>query len=271
MMKQHVRSSRRCSYSDPFPYVPPSCFYYVCVFVKDVQPEAENHRLDMFRSVGAQCAVFCDCMRSNPLIVSGRRNVNARQCMTEGCNSREKYCCSNFGCRTRVCENCFNNMSRDGESVTLQPPTGADDVDSMIGASFGEDDDEGEGIDEDKAQSFVEEEVDDDDANEDCLDSDEYSDAEECVDVDDDCISSFSDQWKEDDRDNPFEDSEVDRSGEDSSYDSEINFTGADISVEVGEGDDPFEDYVSICDLLFLALAYLPSSYRCLLSCCLKL
>jgi hypothetical protein len=257
MMKQYVQGNLTCEagIKDPYPDLPPSCFYYVCVFVKVTQPEAEDYRLDMFRSVGAQCTVFCDCMISNPLIVSGRKKGSSRRCIMEGCSSREKYCCSNFGCRTRICEGCFNSLCRDGDSVTLHPPLAEDDEEQEA-AGGDEDDvsDAGDGLNEDEGGEGEFEEEDDgdgDDVNEDCLDSDEYSNVDESVDLDDDI--SVSDEWEQDDRDNPDEESEMEmdssQSGEDSHYnhsDDEDDLTGTDVRVEVGEQADPYEDYVSL-------------------------
>jgi len=258
MMKQHVQ---RCGspYKDPFPDLPESCFYYVCVFVKVEQPIAKDYRVDMFRCVGAQCTVFCNCLPANPLIVSGKKKSTCRECMTEGCKSPEKYCCSNFGCTTRICEECFKGMCSNGGTVTLQPPMVEGESDDQIAAAAAHDDDDDDDNDSPLAEddSDVEDEIEDPFA--DCLDSDEYSDCG------DDESSVDSSCWEEDDRDS-VEDSEFDDSSEyesssSSSYAAELDESGEEDSggarqydsdadsaapvARVEESDDPYEEYVS--------------------------
>lgn len=284
MMKQHVQARGRTSVlDDPYPQdLPDSCFYYVCVFVKDVQPVAEEYRLDMFRSIGAQCNVFCGCMNANPLIVCGRKKDRRRRCMIVGCKTREKYGCSNYGCRTRVCEECFNGMSSGGERVTLQPPADEDDDQSTGSCDNAApqppvveaDDDQLDHVPDDDGYK---DDGDDEEVDEDCLDSGEYSDVEEEIDMDDEDdeeqISGCHD-WDADDAD------ELDECCVDDEFDGEAmaheddsccyedpcdlhvqgdryccdedpcdldvpsDLTGRDVDVGV-EDCDPYEDYVS--------------------------
>jgi len=284
MMKQHVQARGRTSVlDDPYPQdLPDSCFYYVCVFVKDVQPVAEEYRLDMFRSIGAQCNVFCGCMNANPLIVCGRKKDRRRRCMIVGCKTREKYGCSNYGCRTRVCEECFNGMSSGGERVTLQPPADEDDDQSTGSCDNAApqppvveaDDDQLDHVPDDDGYK---DDGDDEEVDEDCLDSGEYSDVEEEIDMDDEDdeeqISGCHD-WDADDAD------ELDECSVDDEFDGEAmaheddsccyedpcdlhvqgdryccdedpcdldvpsDLTGRDVDVGV-EDCDPYEDYVS--------------------------
>jgi len=253
MMKQYVQAQSSLMVKDPFPVLPPSSFYYVCVYVKNVQPQANDFRLDMFRSVGAQCAVFCSCMKINPLILCGRKKANRRRCMRDGCESHEKYSCSNFGCNTRVCDECFKNMANSGEDVVLDPPVGEQN-DEFIDFR------DGNGLNEDNNVIGIDGEEGDweelnrhDDVNDDdYLDSDEYSDVIEGIDENDDDEFCLDDGWMEDDADEPDEHVDIDPlAGEESHHDRESldgesdDCVGMDVNVGEAGSSDAYEDYVS--------------------------
>ena len=124
LMMQHVSNGQ-----DAFPETLPfGAFYYITVYVKLSAFCADDFRLDMHRSLGGQCSVFCGCSEKNPLIVSGAVKggkdkgdieLNVRKCIRTGCNEDEKYVCSRFGCDTRICGACFSELSNKDETVTI--------------------------------------------------------------------------------------------------------------------------------------------------------
>ena len=266
--------------ADPYPEeIPESSFYYVCVFAKDVEPEAEDYRLDMFQSVGAQTSVLCGCMSANPLIVCGRRKEHRRRCMSTGCNAREKYCCSNYGCRSRLCQKCFDSKLNEGGTVIVSPPIAAeDDFSTANNASDGafedsdeeeEDDDEDYPLDGDVFRGGGDggSGEEDDDVEDYLLDSDEYSDMEEDIDAEDDINGSW-DEVEEEEEDLEEDEEEEDEveyadSGEEDILD-DIVLLGedeiesfADTGIGVADPDDAYDNVVSTQNFRFLGTACL--------------
>jgi hypothetical protein len=77
-----------------FPKTPSNCFQYVTVYVRRKKLDAYNYKLDMHKSLGGQCQVFCDCKKDigdNPLIVCGKSDKERRLCMCLGCKEKEYY------------------------------------------------------------------------------------------------------------------------------------------------------------------------------------
>ena len=85
------------------------CDWYVTVFINLVSPIAEEYRLQVAKSLGGQVKVFCDCSKSNPLIVSRRRKKDKRKCMNGNCGGLERFICSDVECGTKICEKCYND------------------------------------------------------------------------------------------------------------------------------------------------------------------
>lgn len=119
MMTQHVHSHSR--QSDEFPSLPDGAFQYVTLYVRAENDISESYHLDFFRSIGIQCQVFCNCCEINPLIISGQKNVNKKECMTDGCKNKEKYICGKLGCSSRVCGDCFDSYNKERTPVFLTP------------------------------------------------------------------------------------------------------------------------------------------------------
>ncbi len=264
MMKQYVHG-HEVTGADPFPMMPHSCFYYICVYVKEDRLEAENYKLDMLKSIGAQSAVSCSCMDINPLILCGRRNADRRKCMTPGCKKVEKYCCNTYRCRTRICEDCYSKMCDGRVSIVLDPPCA--DAES-VGTSAGvnvvglgtESHDHGDWAqDEESNTSGTVDDVGvgvdflndaDDDRSEDMFfESDEYSDTKEEIDLEDENEFHDINLWHLDDADLSRSGSEC-SSVEGDSYhdmhslgnDSADELLGMDVGVAV-DGDS--DEYVS--------------------------
>lgn len=253
-MMTQCEEVRMESLTDPFPQeLPDECFYYVCVYVKDVQPEAEEFRLDMFRSVGTQCSVLCGCMNANPLIMCGRKRGERRRCMSDGCNSREKYCCSNFGCHTRLCEKCFSDNLSSGGVVILDPP--ADDQTSTSYSDDGtleeeQDDEEEDEVDEEGDEVPVDGDAcmeEGDQFQDDLQDSDEYPDSPEGIDVDDDFSTSDMYDGDEVEGEDEQEDDVIDDelSHFEGNADEEMDeFVGMDVDLGMGDHSE-YDHFVS--------------------------
>ena len=112
---------------DAFPTMPSKAFEYVVVYTRVGDVEVENFKLDMHRSLGGQCSLFCDCQDGckQPLIMSGMIEQERRDCMSTNCKKRELYMCSRAGCNTRVCKSCFEGLELNGKGkhVVLSPDT----------------------------------------------------------------------------------------------------------------------------------------------------
>ena len=174
-MRQYVHQKDKIYGSDPFPKLPKKAFCYIVVYVNAKQSELEKYRLDMYRSVGTQGDVFCNCTNDNPLIVCGKSPDEKRCCMMDKCNKVETYTCGRLGCTTRICKDCFMVMNKGPGPITvLTPPTigASEDVHPAETPQASDNDEECEfdGID------CHEDNKEDEYTN--CLNSDEYDDPE---------------------------------------------------------------------------------------------
>jgi len=109
---------------DLFPELPSEDFYYVVLYARVKEFVVEEYKLDMHRSLGGQCSIFCNCREDEkPLIESGGDERKKRNCMSLNCTKREGYMCPQKGCKTRICSRCFNDKVRmsDGSRVLLWP------------------------------------------------------------------------------------------------------------------------------------------------------
>ena len=176
-MRQYVhgKDKNHCT-TDPLPKLPRKAFRYIIVYVKVKEFEAEKYRLDMYRSVGTQCDVFCNCTNENPLIVCGTSPENKRCCMMDKCTKVEMYTCGRLGCTTRVCEDCYRAMNRAvGPITVLSPPTteSSEEINTdhspqvLDNTDNADDDDDHVDPDEEISEDY-----------EDCLDTDEYCDSD---------------------------------------------------------------------------------------------
>ena len=247
MMKQHVRGLG-VEGADPFPRLPGDSFYYICVYVKECQPLAENYKIDMLKTVGAQCAVLCSCMEVNPLIISGRRKEDKRACMTPGCNKVEKYCCNTYKCKTRICEECYADLAGERGSVVIDPPSD-DENDSGVGSGSGHSISESEDSEVDGGNSGDEvedqsgEEILDEDIEGSLFESDDYSNCSEAIDV------AGEDDFGDDDDESCCSDSsrsscnrldDLHSLGRNESLDDLVG-----MDVETDQKGDDFDEYVS--------------------------
>lgn len=172
----------------------PDGFQYVTLFVRVDRCMEDSYHIDFYKSIGAQCVVFCGCSELNPLLISGVRPCMKRRCMTDGCEKKEKYCCGKPGCATRICSQCFSGYEMEGNPVILSPECSSDDDDEIVSRgdfleesedeSYEEDDEDESSDDNDLSFNNsgewypdVEDQIDssaDADTEDDILDSDEY-------------------------------------------------------------------------------------------------
>jgi len=110
---------------------------YLVVYVL-VSPDTnvEEYKLDLLTSFGGQRKVTCGCERSetNPVIITGVRKEERRQCMEKNCSKPEKYICPKVGCETRLCTSCFKSWHEwsveHNKLCVLRPGTDEDASDS---------------------------------------------------------------------------------------------------------------------------------------------
>jgi len=108
--------------NDTYPHLPSRATYYVVVYVRLEEVEVENYKLDLHRSVGGQCTVFCNCNgRQNPLIVSGMMDQERRKCMSQSCKKCENYMCPVKDCKTRLCFKCLETKSASLKPHIISP------------------------------------------------------------------------------------------------------------------------------------------------------
>lgn len=123
LMKQYVgcRSDRA---PDSFPVFPTTASLFVTVYCKNENKLSDTYRFDLYRSLGMQCQVMCNCdaNEDSPLIVSCRRGEDRCCCSTENCSGKEKYVCPKADCNTAVCGRCFDNYSKEEGCTILCPP-----------------------------------------------------------------------------------------------------------------------------------------------------
>ena len=109
---------------DTYPDLPSHATYYVVVYVRLEELEVENYKLDLHRSVGGQCSVFCNCNGSeNPLIISGMMDQERRNCISQSCKKRENYMCPIKNCKTRLCFKCLETRSVSQKRHVISPST----------------------------------------------------------------------------------------------------------------------------------------------------
>lgn len=161
---------------DVYPALPTG-FQYVTLFVRVDRCMEDSYHMDFFKSIGAQCDVFCSCSELNPLLISGARPCMKRQCMTDGCEKKEKYCCGKSGCATRICSQCFSTYEKEGSPVFLRPE-GSSNVDdeNLSHADIME-----ESEDESYEEDVEDESCDDNDLSFDCS-GEWYPDVEDQID-----------------------------------------------------------------------------------------
>ena len=202
-----TKHTSHCDEND-FPLLPRGCFRYVTLYVKSTVKQVEDYKLELHRSLGGQCKIFCSCSNS-PLIITGTRRSEKRKCMLDGCDNWEKYICSQCFCQTRLCKHCFDyTMKLDGEQIIKHTHHRVDEVMERDGDDKGEEDSEDEEFDSEEesvGQSMS-----------DFLNSDEYS------------FSSFQDRGGQLNGNNntlPFEEL---RDDEEEDLDGEEYFAGDD-------------------------------------------
>jgi hypothetical protein len=90
------------------------CYRYLIVYVRIKDFVVEEFKLDMHKSLGGQCRVFCKCLGINlpntPLILVGTRREKRSYCASCGKN-REKYHCPVPGCSTSICKKCYDEIN----------------------------------------------------------------------------------------------------------------------------------------------------------------
>jgi hypothetical protein len=153
VMTQYVMPSlQRKENLDPFPSLPSNCVFFVTVYVKVDNKISDSYRYDLYRSLGVQTKVSCNCEEGlSPLVVSGRQQKDKRKCTSAGCNRKEGYTCPRPHCATRICSKCFENHSKSIENVILERTSANEDEDVLMDdEAFDDgDDNDREGIDPD--------------------------------------------------------------------------------------------------------------------------
>jgi len=222
------------SEGDVYPVLPRDAFQYATLFVRVDKGMEDSYHLDFYRSIGSQCDVFCGCSDLNPLLLSpGAKRSSKRECVTNGCNKKEKYFCGKVGCSTRICAQCFAAYEKEGRPVILSPTRSVDDVEDERGLE-NISDDESDGSSEGGdwyPDSEDQVDVDDDDDTEgEFFDSDEYYSSSDLGGNDDDGGGG------DDDDDDDMNDDEFDgfNNEEDDSVVS-VDFRDSD---DEGEGSD---------------------------------
>lgn len=142
IMTQHVRSITEDESLDEYPKLPKDMFRYVTVFVRVEEFQVSEYKLDLMRSLGIQCSLFCGCCpgEETPLIVSGKGKAEKRQCMSPNCNAMENYTCPKARCRSRVCTSCFKKMTSGGKTCTLRNDNTTNMILNSLEGSNNEDD-----------------------------------------------------------------------------------------------------------------------------------
>ena len=123
LMKQYV-GRRSDTEPDSFPVFPSTASLFVTVYCKKVNKLSDTYRFDLYRSLGMQCQVMCNCDQheDSPLIVSCRRGEDRLSCSTRNCSGKEKYVCPKAHCNTAVCGKCFDHYSKKEGCTILDPP-----------------------------------------------------------------------------------------------------------------------------------------------------
>ena len=144
--------------ADTFPALPGDCSFYVVLYARVKQFEVEEYKLDMHRSLGGQCSVFCDCNEAeSPLIVAGTMEQEKRNCTTRGCKRREGYMCPVDGCSTRICGRCFQDLSSPSNSKRVVLSREPEDISSSAnGIDLGRCNDHHRGEDSDSVDEPIE-------------------------------------------------------------------------------------------------------------------
>ena len=131
---------------DKFPEeIDKSSDMFVVVYVKCLEVNVEEYRMDMHSSLGGQCCLFCLCDNSKkePFLPTNLRRKDRTLCSVEGCNRKEAYTCQHDN--LRVCTKCFKQLTNNGRvehsfSVEQMNNNVSENVDS--GDNGGGDDDD---------------------------------------------------------------------------------------------------------------------------------
>ena len=158
-----------------FPLLQHGCFRYVTLYVTTNVKQVEDYKLELHRSLGGQCKIFCSCSNS-PLIITGTRRSEKRKCMLDGCDKYEKYICSQSFCQTRLCKDHFDYATKlDGEQTIkhthLPNCHNANHRNDQVMETDGDDEDE----EDSEEEEFDIEDNSLDQSMSDFLNSDEYS------------------------------------------------------------------------------------------------
>jgi hypothetical protein len=166
-----------------FPKTPSNCFQYVTVYVRRKKLDAYNYKLDMHKSLGGQCQVFCDCKKDigdNPLIVCGKSDKERRLCMRLGCKEKEYYQCADDSCSSRICMKCFSFFERQKSVHHIDPATDERLVeDEFKEVLVGDGTDDRQEVENDEESEYEDPDVVDDDTL-----ADQYSLSSDVTDID---------------------------------------------------------------------------------------
>ena len=176
-------------------------YYYVTIYVKIKTESTDKYRLDFHRSLGGQVHVFCGCCRDPfPLIISGQSKRESTSCRNPDCSGRQHYVCPQSGCKTGICNKCFDSYPEDTRSFLKSDPIDNDDVENVDSDNSIDDDSVSDGDDDDVDSVPCDSSLEDDDA--DLLDidddesilSDDVFDEESDDEIDDDTeLGSYDD------------------------------------------------------------------------------
>jgi len=248
-MRQYVhKKDDNCHGTDPFPLLPNNAFCYIVVYVKVKQFEAEKYRLDLYRSVGTQCDVFCNCTIENPLIICGTSRDKKRCCMMDKCTQIEMYTCGRLGCTTRICEKCFKDMNKGGGPITVLSPPSIAENEEIRPVQHPQASDKTESGEVDDDDSHVENHQ---ESLDDCLDSDEYheSDGDNVDNVDENSTCEVQEYEETADVDNDPVESEIDTNNDYVERESQEDFDEECVEYnqeEKGGTDSANDSYITV-------------------------
>ena len=101
---------------DKFPEeIDKSSDMFVIVYVKCLEVNVEEYRMDMHASLGGQCCLFCLCDNSKkePFLPTNLRQKDRSRCSVVGCNRKEAYKCQHD--KLTVCSKCFKELTDNGK------------------------------------------------------------------------------------------------------------------------------------------------------------
>ena len=171
LMKHYVKPSRTGAddVEDLLPKLPLDAAFCVTVYVRKNIKLSDSYRYDLYKSLGMQCQVSCDCDGGvTPLIVSGRKKEQKRDCVTPGCAGKEHHTCPRPGCRTQICTKCFDVHSKSNLPYVFQSGRQSLTNDAHIGEppdEIGQDDDSSNREHEENTSTINEPPDDDDESD----------------------------------------------------------------------------------------------------------